>query len=496
MESLSDSLVSFFKVMIDDDFSRVLYLPPKFARRTPHLLNKKTYLENLNEQRWNVLVSKANGSLAFIKGWSEFSTAHNLQIGDVVVFHYFIGNYFIVQVFNRTACDVRGFPLGNGGPRKRRRYETLSDNSIGKQDSPDKEDSNDSVILASGRANVQIREDKNPTEVPPLAIVPAEKSAKIKAELAYANFEDPEIQFLSIGRDTLAEQREDRTVIDLSNYEMLSADAKSNRQLSGTGWCLPYAEPLVICKAEPEITEFANLKQEMKCHVGFPESANGKEATEFANLKEELKCHVGFPESANGKEVTEFANLKKETSIYSDVKDKIYDASTAGSPSLTDLSPKYGPYFPNSTALKSGYQAGKCDAPLRIGNAVVKVKKEIKTEPFEEIGLALVTASAIDLHCRVKSATSLFLDLPGSLPLFTSRPRAEESKLVILRDTAERVWPVLYHHKPNMKYLTTGWSAFQKANNIKQGDTCIFKVDTEAEATYEVSIVRKENKPT
>lgn len=58
------------------------------------------------------------------------------------------------------------------------------------------------------------------------------------------------------------------------------------------------------------------------------------------------------------------------------------------------------------TGLSAVNRAKHSVAPFQSGSAVVKIKKEVKTEPFDKTDLALVTASASDLHCPIKNATS------------------------------------------------------------------------------------------
>lgn len=55
---------SFFKVIIDDSFLQVLYIPPRFARLISHLMDQEIELEDSTGQRWKVGISNHNGSLA------------------------------------------------------------------------------------------------------------------------------------------------------------------------------------------------------------------------------------------------------------------------------------------------------------------------------------------------------------------------------------------------------------------------------------------------
>uniref|UniRef100_A0A7N0RJR1 TF-B3 domain-containing protein n=1 Tax=Kalanchoe fedtschenkoi TaxID=63787 RepID=A0A7N0RJR1_KALFE len=624
MGSLRETIVSFFKVMIDEDFLRVLYLPPKFTRIAPDLLkNTKTYLQDLSERKWNVAVSKENGSFAIKKGWSDFGKAHNLEIGDIVVFHYFPGRYFTVQIFNRSACDVRNFGVDVGSTRKRRRPEVIAADKNGKPAG-----NRDLDPLTAAPMESYKKGKREPADF----VVPMESNKRGKREPA--DFGDADIQFLMIDRNRVDEKREDRMVIDLSSYEMPNAEATSVIQKAANGSPVPHAGVLVKHEAEPGSTDAGNYDLPAADVVSVEQWAGNGPLIPHAGAVVQFKAEPGSMEVANLKQETKWDVVLHESakqmaidrSWHSDVKREVHDTLAVGAPSrMTPMSPKYdaksevkklstakpvvkikkepgiqtseetvidlsdykmstadvkgskeragsrasalfagslvkckaepgsaevsnikqemqcnaelpermkpveirrssyavvnrkvceydttvapghtAPLVPkcdtNSDFLKlatpkSGREAKTPYAPGQSGNAFVKVKKEPQTETFEETGLAFVTAGAGDLHCPITSASSLFLELPASLPLFRLTSQTSDAKLVILRDAASRVWPVHYYHKPSMKILTTGWSAFSQANKVQLGDECIFKVAPEEETTYDVSIVRQGSRP-
>lgn len=80
-------------------------LPPKFASTVLDLVDNKTHLEDLSGRKWEVTVSKLNGSLAFCEGWQAFALDRRLEIGDIVVFHYIMRSHFVAWVYYRTVCE-------------------------------------------------------------------------------------------------------------------------------------------------------------------------------------------------------------------------------------------------------------------------------------------------------------------------------------------------------------------------------------------------------
>jgi hypothetical protein len=63
-----------------------------------------------------------------------------------------------------------------------------------------------------------------------------------------------------------------------------------------------------------------------------------------------------------------------------------------------------------------------------------------------------------------------------------------ERMVVFLRDPLGRLWPVFYLKKT---WLTSGWLDFQRANNIKPGDVCVFRVVNKFERIISVHINHK-----
>lgn len=85
----------------------------------------------------------------------------------------------------------------------------------------------------------------------------------------------------------------------------------------------------------------------------------------------------------------------------------------------------------------------------------------------------------------------LMQELPTCLPSSYKGRMKMERKVVYLRDSAMRMWPVLYHERPNFKILTSGWKDFSKANLIQPGDECVFSLENDLEAIYGVHIARR-----
>ncbi|XP_073136176.1 uncharacterized protein [Henckelia pumila] len=106
-EHPSPVILRFFKILLNEEYSQILYLPPAFARKVEYLVDRETYLENSGGKRWAVKISKVDGSLAFQKGWNEFFTQQPLIVGHFLEFHYIKGSHFLVRVYGRSGCERR-----------------------------------------------------------------------------------------------------------------------------------------------------------------------------------------------------------------------------------------------------------------------------------------------------------------------------------------------------------------------------------------------------
>ncbi|WMV30663.1 hypothetical protein MTR67_024048 [Solanum verrucosum] len=104
-------VLSFFTVMIEEGFLEVLFFPPKFAELVSHLIDREINLEDSCGLLWRVTVSNHNGTLALKQGWPEFSSKHDVKVGEFIVFHYVPSDeHFIVQIFGTSDCEKRTYP--------------------------------------------------------------------------------------------------------------------------------------------------------------------------------------------------------------------------------------------------------------------------------------------------------------------------------------------------------------------------------------------------
>ncbi|XP_049394901.1 B3 domain-containing protein Os01g0905400-like, partial [Solanum stenotomum] len=161
---------SFFKVMIDDSFLQVLYIPPRFARLISHLMDQEIELENSTGQRWKVGISNHNGSLAIRQGWQTFSSEHGLKLGDFLVFHYIQGQHFVVQIYGMSGCQKINFYNGTCTGKERPRTNSTAT-------------SHDELSPAT---DINLREKKNSTPLVTVVLV-SDRAGQLPVTTTFAS---------------------------------------------------------------------------------------------------------------------------------------------------------------------------------------------------------------------------------------------------------------------------------------------------------------------
>ncbi|KAF5188763.1 B3 domain-containing protein [Thalictrum thalictroides] len=100
--------------------------------------------------------------------------------------------------------------------------------------------------------------------------------------------------------------------------------------------------------------------------------------------------------------------------------------------------------------------------------------------------------SSNDYCSSVFAVTRSFLEFPNDRPAIVGFGRKRmDRKIIIVCDPFRRLWTVLYLQSFGIKVLGKGWATVAKANNIQEGDQCIFEVENGTEGIFGLRIVRK-----
>ncbi|KAL5550027.1 hypothetical protein UlMin_000203 [Ulmus minor] len=116
----------------------------------------------------------------------------------------------------------------------------------------------------------------------------------------------------------------------------------------------------------------------------------------------------------------------------------------------------------------------------------------VKAEIVDVVGTSSPTPSDISTWLATSSHQS-FIELPGylSIPNVNMYSSNNEKGLVLLRDEARRLWPVVYHERSSMKVLSSSWEVLCRENGIQPGDQCCFTVEDKSKGILSVRVVGK-----
>ncbi|KAG8097610.1 hypothetical protein GUJ93_ZPchr0013g34581 [Zizania palustris] len=94
----------FFKVMVDG-FRETMAIPDEFVRHFRGRIPRTIKLQSHNGCIFDVQITKNLGRLSLQSGWKAFVSAHDLEVGDFLVFKYDGISKFKVQIFGPSCCE-------------------------------------------------------------------------------------------------------------------------------------------------------------------------------------------------------------------------------------------------------------------------------------------------------------------------------------------------------------------------------------------------------
>ncbi|XP_057459987.1 B3 domain-containing protein Os01g0905400-like [Actinidia eriantha] len=518
----SSIVTSFFKVMIGDNFSKVLFLPPKIAQTMLHLIDQKIQLEDARGERWMVTLSKCNGSLAFEEGWHAFSHEHGLEVGDFTLFHYIMGSHFVVQIYGKNGCERLIFSDENIS-RKKRRTNRKCSAKAGRHLSIDSDSMNKqgSTTSAVSGSNVEISRSQ------PMATDNALNIANYNERLQHPSrtiyTEEP---FYMIDGDARNRQEDHRnSLYDLSYFEIKSTSGvhETNRVLEHEmSPCQGKKKPK--SQAGLDIVDKVPVTEDVVSSLRLPDVPN---MTTLGRNEDSQTIENVMPISQkisdNGNSLRQEQTKKKQTSndqaLISQKEDNLLKHSSQSASPKCGGVPKFSGLL--ASVRTQNCQSGKrmnvvkaeqvemnkvaCNLRETVNGSYPEIKefgqsfnydkaevcKVVKTEPVDTFELS--PADAVNISFLMAPDEQDFVELPACLASvsFKGGLRMQRKVVVILRDPVSRLWPVIYQEKYGLKVLTSGWAAFVKANSIRPGDECVFKVENGFECIYRVDIVRK-----
>ncbi|KAH6772070.1 hypothetical protein C2S51_010474, partial [Perilla frutescens var. frutescens] len=569
----------FFKIMFGKDHSKLMYLPPEFARKVNHLTNQEIQIEDSCGQRWSVTLSRVNGSLAFQKGWQQFFLDHGLKVGHMLVFTYTEGSHFTVQIYTRSAVERTYF--NNEIPRRRKRFRRDQGTSL--EDEPDQTaDANSgdkpiSASLVSAGNEFQRLETGLAMENADLVVSQPPPEPM--------NIEDP---ICIINRDDVYHEEHRNLLYDLSSFEMENriSDANNSQKALITVSDPPHTETahhdvnfedaadkkislseivepiktagddaMELTKTTMEDAEMAVIQTDLILDNSgdisinkFEKELDAKKALSHEEIADQITKEVDdtqiAPHSgqAGGHSCDAFVDrFDKEPSNNSNMKkgmldnvcnfqdgDNHFSESFSVSPSIGSsklaerehaVKSKFGELSISSSAVKhplggpavkkelvkmedkaiacNEVSHGGKKAPVamvwnhaQMISPPVKVEPEIEPDQFNETG----PSDTCPFSAEVKSRVYLELPVPIIPSARGKKPRPQPpipEMVVYLRDSNQKLWPVVYNEYRGRRAFTNNWTKFCEQNNINPGDRCRFHAEDNAMSyVYRVEVAR------
>ncbi|XP_028102021.1 B3 domain-containing protein At5g60140-like isoform X7 [Camellia sinensis] len=106
--------LGFFKVYLPPPKGpERLPIPSAFVKHVKGAIPDKAFLRNCHGKLWPVVVTKVGNQLCFKDGWVKFVEDNSVEVGNFLVFD-FDGNYvFDFKLFGRTECEIK--MIGSSG---------------------------------------------------------------------------------------------------------------------------------------------------------------------------------------------------------------------------------------------------------------------------------------------------------------------------------------------------------------------------------------------
>ncbi|XP_019190094.1 PREDICTED: B3 domain-containing protein Os01g0905400-like [Ipomoea nil] len=532
-------VVSFFKVIVSNEFLETLFLPPTSVKYVSHLVGQEIYLEDSIGVKSKATVSYCKGTLAINQGWRQFSLDHNVETGDFVLLYLMNGpvGHFVVHIYGRSGCLKTNFDAPSERSNKRARTirslpeqdEAAGINSMNKEGSPT------SFATMPGFGN----NHHQPPTITHTPIIDVDSGRK-QSSPPVMHFEEP---FYMSGQDIGYNQEENRMhLFDLSSFEMpafrhaegnnnfskgkndpldlVQQDVQSEKDTTSLNDLVfttkreAYHSPGRILMDSNGISHFdEKMKPEEKDLMqvrtqGVTQPRSEMPASRPAERKRIL---IGDKEAIEHAE-SEVIVLKEKSFRESIMSCKNKKSPCTGSAqmaraqrgakeSITPCKKKKSPGIGNVQMARAEC-GGASDVaketrvvkrePVEVGNEDTGNERNlrsksyinVKSEPVDSADTPILAAPSNDSFLVMVDHQD-FLELPDSWPSIRTR----ENKIIFLEDPTNRVWPTLYQKKQQLRVLAGGWKDFSVANELKPGQECVFQA--KGFPYYSVDIRRK-----
>ncbi|CAL5202820.1 unnamed protein product [Lathyrus oleraceus] len=479
---------SFYKFMLRQNDLKLLYLPPKLKRNMSGLVGKSINLEDSTGGRWVVTVSNVDGSLAFKEGWNVFSLDHKLEFGDLVVFSCIDKLKFGVKIYDESVCEKVDFSKRRIRKKRDRNGEFV------------RQDPNASFVnfqtenvLENGNVDGRVQ--------PVCALDTCYTTSHAYQNDASFFHKDPMFEEVLGTGDTsyaskLGLQGRNNCSMEHKSTALILVENNERESIKSNGEVQEGSDHAVISK-EKHASRAFELETSGRNNSLGDSSKNAyektsilkheknKEGKSFLSKKSFLAEGLGerkkVPVNMTSKRRCRFNDKLHATELPKVVKGKFNQNNEGHFETVTTISCENTKERFNkiSNLLDDCIQLGETkEVPVEMTPKLRSINDKINVTGLTEV----IKRELNEDETAATVTDNNYLELSEPLPI--SRVGLGSKRMVLfLKDPLTRLWPVFCHQKT---WLTSGWSDFQRANNLKTGDVCVFKVENKYECIVAV----------
>ncbi|KAK0580941.1 hypothetical protein LWI29_007917 [Acer saccharum] len=491
-------------------------IPEKFVRKFGDELSDVASLRDPNGQVWHVKLVKDGKEIWFHDGLHDFVKYHSICAGHFLVFKYAKNSNFHVLVFDKTACEVQ--------------YPDYCEELNDEKNSAQRDE-----MKINNSVEVMGRRTPNPSS----------SSLRSKDDLDSSTQDEREEEVCRFSGSSSATKRTATTEERERVIEAAKAFEPANpfcsvvmRSTYVQKWCFMYLPACFSAKHLKRVSGFIKLQLSdgkqwpVHCQYRGGRAKLAKGWYEFTlenNLGEGDVCVFEMLRSRDiVLKVTVFRVLETAESVnrvsfvsslgrnrcrkcvaYLETTPKhVHDSRTSkrckieevervdNSDVVGDVSELRKTANKVATHSSDGKNKSKYDddevlALLKDMGIFVKqnfrkIAAEAKERVINIVGYLKPKNPSFMVIFQSRSSDRYSLYVPAE---FASKCFSRDVKIIKLQVSDGREWPVQLFWRPNESAdIITGWSAFSKENNLKEGDVCLFELIRKEDFLLKVSV--------
>ncbi|XP_031481405.1 B3 domain-containing transcription factor VRN1-like isoform X2 [Nymphaea colorata] len=499
-------------------------IPQNFVQRIVREQHETVFLRGPSGTVWNVQLKKAGGRFSFENGWQEFVEQHSLNENDVLVFRYDGASQFSVQIFDDTGCEREDtfyvMSLKNVNGSRERLAQGESEEDLVEIISPDgahgyvppkfhmnyeSEGLRKAHFMRSlsltGRENflehssgrflldrehcAQSGESTNRVSISPFSSCISKSFKRMENKVAMFSSDGKNIGSIAHGSEARNFSSEVKNYSSYSLKRKVSDESDQHNELNNIRGPV-HLRSLDFDVAEKDMqNNFLQNSQDEKFIT-----QRGEQAITIAELPNVQYCSG----TTYRKENKRIASSSKGETAQPSMSHDLVSARQASSSDQKMFSfpaakkkPNGGPGRP---AKWNGPKSQRgCLEILKSGQSGVTVKRSTYTRAFvsgrrpvtddektRTKTAALAFQSVHPFFVVVMKATFVSRGFYMHIPLkFVKAHLPQQDAKFMLRTGDGREWQVSYLYKEGRSGFLGGWADFVFANNLEEGDACVFE---------------------